>query len=79
MVLLPLVYFAARARVAGHELFVAVVRLGWPLVPWGFLQYAGEWAETFVAETERVRKKESWYQYDEVFDNLPVVKPIVHA
>ena len=40
---------------------------------------AGEWEAKFAAEKERVREEESWYQYDEVFDNLPVVKPIVHT
>ena len=79
VVLLPLVYFAARARVAGHELFVAVVRFGWPLVCWKFRECAKEWEEEFVAVTERVREDESWDQYDEVFDSLPVARPVVHA
>ena len=38
-----------------------------------------EWEEEFVAVAERVREEESWDQYDEVFDNLPVARPVVHA
>ena len=82
MLLLPpalIVAFTARARVAGHELFVAVVRLGWSLVPWEFLEYAGEWEAKFATEKEREREEESWCQYDAVLDNLLLVKPVVRA
>ena len=65
-----IVALAVRARGAGHELFVALVRLGWSPVLWECLESVGRLESEPIEEEEWDREEESWRRYDETFDNF---------